>query len=225
MCGRYALYGPVSRPNRDTIEFLGHELEFAPTWNAAPSQALPVLRSAAAGGRELTLLRWGLVPGWAKDPAIGSRLINARGETVAVKPAFRAAFARRRCLVPMSGYYEWQRDGTRKIPHFISLLNADVFAVAGLHERWEGREAAGPLETFTIITTEANAATRRIHDRMPVILHESDYDEWLAAEGSDVAGLARLLVPFPDEELRARPVSQRVNNVRNNDAGLIAATV
>src|SRR3970282_1240711 len=119
MSGRYAIYGPISRKNRDAIEFLGEEIAFQPTFNAAPTQDLPVLRADAGHGRRLTLLRWGLVPSWAKDPAIGARMINARSETVAEKPAFRAAFRRRRCLVPMCGFYEWQKSAGRKVPHYV----------------------------------------------------------------------------------------------------------
>ena len=224
MCGRYAIYGPVSRANRDLIEFLGEEIAFSPAYNAAPSQELPVMRAAAAGNRELTLLRWGLVPSWAKDPAIGARMINARSETVAEKPAFRSAFRRRRCLVPMCGFYEWQKTGSRKVPHFVRLLNAEVFAVAGLHERWSGKEGAGPIDSYTILTTGANDMMRALHDRMPVILQERDYDAWLDPANDAVASLQPLLQPFPAEEMRAYPVSTRVNNARNNDPGLIEAT-
>ena len=221
MCGRYAIYGPVSRANRDVIEFLGEELAFQPTYNAAPTQNLPVLRADAQGGHELTLLRWGLVPSWAKDPAIGARMINARSETVAEKPAFRAAFRRRRCLVPMCGFYEWQKSGGRKVPHFVRLLNADIFAAAGLYEHWAGKNGAGPIESYTILTTGANEMMRILHDRMPVILHERDYDAWLDPRNEDTGSLDGLLRPFPAEEMRAYPVSTRVNNARNNEPALV----
>jgi putative SOS response-associated peptidase YedK len=221
MCGRYALYGPVSRKNREVIEFLDRELEFGDTYNAAPTQMLPVYRLDAAGNPELRLLRWGLVPAWAKDAAIGARMINARGETVAEKPAFRAAFQRRRCLVPMSGFYEWKRDATRKVPHFVHLLNADVFAAAGLHEFWPGKDGAEPVESFTIITTDANEVMRELHDRMPVLLHAADYDAWLNRENRDLAMLKGLLRPYPAEEMRAYPVSPRVNSARNDGPELI----
>ena len=224
MCGRYAIYGPVSRANRDLIEFLGEELAFAPAYNAAPTQNLPVMRATASGKRELALLRWGLVPSWAKDPAIGSRMINARSETVAEKPAFRAAFRRRRCLVPMCGFYEWQNTGSRKVPHFVRLLNTEVFAVAGLHEHWPGKDDARPIDSYTILTTAANDMMRALHDRMPVILHERAYDAWLDPANSDTESLEQLLQPFPSEEMRAQTVSARVNNARNNDPGLIEAS-
>ncbi len=220
MCGRYAIYGPISRANRDSIEFLGEEVTFQPTYNAAPTQSLPVLRTAG-GGRELGLLRWGLVPSWAKDPAIGARMINARSETAAEKPAFRAAFRRRRCLVPMCGFYEWQKSAGPKVPHHVRLLNAEIFAAAGLHEHWPGRDGADPIESYTILTTSANEMMRALHDRMPVILHERDYEAWLDPDNDDTEALAALLVPFPAEEMRAWPVSTRVNNARNDGPALI----
>jgi putative SOS response-associated peptidase YedK len=221
MCGRYAIYGPISRANRDTIEFLGEEIEFQPTYNAAPTQKLPVLRATAGGGRELRLLHWGLVPSWAKDPAIGARMINARSETVAEKPAFRAAFRRRRCLVPMCGFYEWQKSAGRKVPHYVQLLNTEIFAAAGLHEHWAGKDGAEPIDSYTILTTNANEMMRALHDRMPVILHERDYEAWLDPKNDGAEALAKLLVPFPAEEMRAYPVSTRVNNTRNDEPALI----
>jgi len=221
MCGRYAIYGPISRANRDSIEFLGDEIAFQPTFNAAPTQDLPVLRADAGHGRRLTLLRWGLVPSWAKDPAIGARMINARSETVAEKPAFRAAFRRRRCLVPMCGFYEWQKSAGRKVPHYVHLLNAEIFAAAGLHEHWPGRDGADPIESYTILTTSANEMMRALHDRMPVILHERDYEAWLDPGNEDTEALVRLLAPFPPDEMRVYPVSTRVNNARNDGPALI----
>ena len=222
MCGRYAIYGPVSRASPDVIEFLGEEIAFESTYNAAPTRNLPILRESSAGKRELALLRWGLVPSWAKDPAIGARMINARSETVAEKPAFRSAFRRRRCLVPMCGFYEWQKAGVRKVPHFVRLLNAELFAVAGLHEHWPGRDGAEPVDSYTILTTSANEMVRSLHDRMPVILHARDYDAWLDPGNQDPNALERLLRPFPAEEMRAYPVSTRVNNARNDGPELIA---
>ena len=221
MCGRYAIYGPVSRKNRDIIEFLGEEIEFAPRYNAAPTQLLPVYREHPERGRELVLLRWGLVPSWSKDAAIGARMINARSETVAEKPSFRAAFKRRRCLVPMAGFYEWQKTADRKVPHFIRLLNADLFAAAGLYEYWPGKDGAEPIESYTILTTDANAMMRRLHDRMPVLLHEADYGAWLDPKDENAGVLKKLLKPFPAEEMRAHPISTRVNSVRNDGPELI----
>lgn len=222
MCGRYAIYGPISRKNRQTIEFLEQEIEFGPAYNAAPTQKLPVYRVHPEHGGELTLLHWGLIPSWAKEATIGARMINARAESVAEKPAFRAAFKRRRCLVPMSGFYEWKKAGDRKVPHFVQLLNAGIFAAAGLYEYWPGKDGAEPIESYTIITTDANALMAKLHDRMPVILHERDYDAWLDPKNEKTDALTKLLGPYPAEEMRAYPISPRVNNVRNDGAELIA---
>jgi putative SOS response-associated peptidase YedK len=220
MCGRYAIFGPVSRASRHEIEFLGCRLAFEPRYNAAPRQALPVLR-AGAGGRELALLVWGLVPSWAADPAIGARLINARAETVAERPAFRSAFRRRRCLVPMSGFYEWKRAGGRRLPYFVRLAGRELFAAAGLYDYWPGGGGRQPIESYAILTTEANERMRPIHDRMPVILPESAYGAWLDPENSDVASLKALLRPYPAEETVLYPVGPRVNDVRNEGPELI----
>ncbi len=224
MCGRYVTrdgaamerswnYGwPRDDPARD----------LAPaTFNAAPTQLLPVVRTHPERGPEFARLRWGLIPSWAKDARIGTKMINARGEAVAEKPAFRAAFARRRCLVPMAGYYEWRRDGARAMPHYIHLLNADLFAVAGLHEYWPGRDGAEPVESYTLITIAANEMISRIHDRMPVILAESDHAAWLDPGYRDTGALRSLLRPFPSGEMRAHAVSARVNNARNNGPDLV----
>ena len=220
MCGRYAIYGPVSRKHRDLLEFLERELGFEPTWNAAPTQPLPVYRVSSKRGPELSLLRWGLVPYWAKNAAIGAKMINARDDTLAEKPAFRSAFERRRCLVPMSGFYEWQK-APRKVPHYIHLLNAPLFAVAGLWEYWSGKDGAEPIVSFSVITTAANDLIAKLHDRMPVILAECDYQAWLNPENRDTAALGALLKPYPAEEMRSYPVSPRVNSADNNGPELI----
>ena len=216
MCGRYALYGPVSRKNRHALEFLEQEIDFAPRYNAAPTQKLPVFRVSSERGRELTLLRWGLIPSWAKDPSIGARMINARAETVAGKPAFRAAFRRRRCLVPMSGFYEWKKARGGKVPHFIRPLNTEVFAAAGLYEYWPGQDGAAPIESYTIITTEANELMRTLHERMPVLLRQRDYEAWLDPGNEKTDALKDMLKPYPAEEMRAYPITLRVNNVKND---------
>jgi putative SOS response-associated peptidase YedK len=221
MCGRYALYGPVSRKNRAAIEFLGRELEFNAVYNAAPTQDLPVFRVGPRGRREFGLMRWGLIPYWAKNVHAGAKLINIRADTISEKPVFHAVFSRRRCLVPMSGFYEWRKGGGRKVPYFVHPLNAPVFAAAGLYEYWPGKEGDTPIESFTIITTEANALVRTLHDRMPVLLHEADYEAWLDPDNRDVRTLKDLLKPFPAEEMRAYPVGPRVNNAKNEGADLI----
>jgi putative SOS response-associated peptidase YedK len=220
MCGRY-----VSK-EQAAIERVwnltrGGGNPFGATFNAAPTQQLPIVRVHPKRGRELTLLRWGLIPSWAKDVSMGAKMINARCETLAGKPAFRSAFQRRRCLVPMAGFYEWQKASAGKVPHFVRLLNADLFAVAGLYEWWPGNPDTAPIESYTIITTQANEALVKLHDRMPVILNERDYDAWLDPKNEKTEAINALLKPYPAEEMAAYPVSTRVNNVRNDDDSLI----
>ncbi|MDP6953484.1 MAG: SOS response-associated peptidase [Alphaproteobacteria bacterium] len=216
MCGRYSLTTPeealVGLFEAGPLE--GH----APRFNAAPAQTLPVVRLDSDGARQWAWLRWGLVPSWAKDPAIGNRMINARAETVAEKPSFRAAFRRRRCLVIADGFYEWQaRDGAKQ-PYHIALADGGPMAFAGLWERWDGDAT---LETFTILTTEASPDIAPIHHRMPVILAPAHYSVWLGAE--DAGLLAGLLVPGGGVELVARAVSRHVNNPRHDDADCLAS--
>ncbi len=220
MCGRYVT------KDQAAIERAWHLTRgggnpFRATYNAAPTQYLPIIRSHPERDRELALLRWGVIPSWAKDASIGVKMINARGETVAEKPAFRAAFRRRRCLVPMAGFYEWKKTAAGKVPHFVHLLNADLFAVAGLHEYWPGKDGSEPVESYTIITTDANEMMAKLHDRMPVILHERDYEAWLDPNNENIEALKALVKPYPAEEMHAHPISTRVNNVKNDDKSLI----
>jgi putative SOS response-associated peptidase YedK len=212
MCGRYVTKAAAELERYWNITRGG--IAFGGAYNAAPTQRLPVIH-LRDGERALALMRWGLVPSSAKDLKKGANLINARGETVAVRPAFRAAFLRRRCLVPMTGYYEWQQTPAGKVPHYIHLLNAEQFAVAGLHEYWPGRDGKEPLESFTVITTTPNEMTGKIHDRMPVILPEPVHEGWLDPGNARMDELQGLLKPFPAEEMRAYPVSLRVNSARN----------
>ncbi len=191
-----------------------------PRFNIAPTQHVAVIRRQPDGGRALAMLRWGLVPFWAKDLAIGNRLINARAETAAEKPAFRAAWRRRRCLVPADGFYEWKAGPGGKTPYFVSAESGEPFAMAGLWEHWEPKDEGGegPVETFTILTTAPSEFMSRLHNRMPVILGQGSAEAWLAGE------------PLPDGDgspadpevaLRAWPVSRRVNSPRNEDPSLI----
>ena len=216
MCSRFLLHASVDVLQR-AFGF-AERPNLRPCYNIAPTQTVPVVRRKDDGGRELALVRWGLIPSWAKDASIGGRLINARAETVAEKPAFRGAFRRRRALVPADGFYEWQkREGSRlKQPLLIRRRDGQPFAFAGLWERWRGPE--GEVETCTILTTEANAVLGPIHDRMPVILDPACYDRWLDPAQPRAEELLR---PCPDEWLEAFPVSTRVNNVRNDAAELI----
>jgi putative SOS response-associated peptidase YedK len=187
--------------------------ELAPRYNIAPTQPVLAVRTVPAGERELVTLRWGLVPAWADDPSIGNRLINARAETVADKPAFRAAFRARRCLVLADGFFEWQKVGGRKQPYYFRLREGSPFAFAGLWERWG--KGATTLETCTLLTTEANELLRPVHDRMPVILPRERFVRWLDPDFRAAAELESLLRPYPAEDMTGYPVSARVNNPRN----------
>jgi putative SOS response-associated peptidase YedK len=192
---------------------------FTPRFNIAPSQPVAVIRLAgetADSPRELCWFRWGLIPSWAKDPAIGNRMINARAETVADKPAYRQAFRRRRCLVAADGFYEWQRTGKRKQPYFIHMHDDRPFGFAGLWETWEGPDRT-EVQSCTLLTTEANDLVRPIHDRMPVILSEDDYQQWLDPSVQKPELLIPLLRPHPSEPMGAYAVSTLVNNPGHED--------
>ena len=221
MCGRYALYGPVSRL-RECFDAEIEGFDFTPRYNAAPMQWLPVVRQRPGGARILHLLRWGLVPSWSKDESIATKTINARGESVADKPSFRAAFRRRRCIVPINGFYEWQTVAGGKQPFYIHPVGEEFFGLAGLWERWMRPAEGEELDTFTLITTTANAAIRPLHDRMPVILAPADYAAWLSA-GTALDQVQRLIQPCPEGLLAAHPVSTAVGNVRNEGSELIRA--
>ena len=188
-----------------------------PRYNIAPSQPVAAVRKTPEGeGREAVLLRWGLVPHWAKDPAMGARMINARAETVAGKPSFRAAFRRRRCLIPAWGYYEWRKEEGGKQPYYIHMAGERPFAMAGLWEHWQGPDGT-EIESCAIITTEANEETRDIHHRMPVILAPEAFDTWLdsALEGGEA--LTSLLRPYSGGGMAAHAVSTHVNRPANDD--------
>ncbi|HEX8740431.1 MAG TPA: SOS response-associated peptidase [Casimicrobiaceae bacterium] len=214
MCGRYEL---SSHPTAIALAFgLAHAPDLEPRYNIAPTQRVPIVRLDASGARELVEVKWGLVPRWARDPSIGGRLFNARAETVAQKAAFRAAYARHRCLVPANAFYEWQVRPGGKQPLHIGMPDDAPFGIAGLFERWRS-STDEVLDTCTIITTDANEALRPIHDRMPVILPPASYARWLDATNADVADL---LVPWSGPELNVYAVSTRVNRAENDDAGV-----
>ncbi len=194
---------------------------FAPTFNAAPQSVQPVIRLGRdSGKREVALLRWGLVPFWAKDAKMAYSSINARAEELAAKPMYREALKKRRCLVPADAFYEWQKINTKtKKPFAIALRSGEPYAFAGLWERWVPKDGE-PLETFTIVTTDPNELMETLHDRMPVILEKRDYERWLEP-GDAARPPVDLLRPFPAEKMEAWPVSERVGNVRNNDPKLL----
>jgi putative SOS response-associated peptidase YedK len=185
-----------------------------PCWNVAPTQDIGVIGAREGGGLGFTQMRWGLVPYWAKDLSIGAKLINARSDSVADKPAFRDALEKRRCIVPASGFFEWQGPGASKTPWYITSAGGEPLSFAGLWERWRNPEGEW-IRSATIITTDANEALRPLHHRMPVILGRAELDRWLAEPD------AALLRPCPDEWVRAWRVSPRVNSVKNDAPDLI----
>ena len=230
MCGRYRAPGEPADAAGSTARtdwrelFYELDLSTADNYNAAPTQVLPVVRLGRDGKPETAMLRWGLVPSWARDDKIASKLINARSETVAEKPSFRTAFKRHRCLVPMRGFYEWQARTTpqgrpAKLPHYIYVREASLFAAAGLHEHWRDGDGK-PVETFCILTTDPNGVTESVHDRMPAILDEAAADAWLDP-ATPADRLQAVLRPYPAERMDKYPVSSRVGNVRNNDERLV----
>lgn len=215
MCGRYRL----SRRKQIIEEHFAAygDDDWSPRYNIAPTQPVPVIRqNPKEPTRDLSLLRWGLIPSWAKDASGAARTINARSETVATLPAFRDAFKSRRCLIPADGFYEWQRTGTSKQPFCFEVNDRALFAFAGLWDRW--KDPTGQwIRSCSILTTTPNAVTSAIHDRMPVILDPADYDLWLDPGMTDTATVAELLKPFDARQMLKYPVSSRVNRVDNDD--------
>jgi putative SOS response-associated peptidase YedK len=217
MCGRFAFYSP----SEATAALFGVSGSVAvkPRYNIAPTQFIAAIREDEDRTRELVMLRWGLVPFWAKDPAIGNRMINARAETVAEKPSYRAAFRHRRCIVLADGFYEWRKEGDAKTPYFISLASGEPFGLAGLWENWKDKDSDASLQTTTLITTAANEFMTPLHHRMPVIVHPDSANDWLSG-AADFLQQAANNAPA----LQAWPVDRRVNNARNEGAELIDAT-
>lgn len=216
MCGRYRLSRKKQLVEK-YFDCVSDEQDWAPRYNIAPTQAIPVIRqNSKEPRRELSLVRWGLIPSWAKDSSGAARMINARSETAATKPAFRDALRFCRCLIPADGFYEWQRTGTAKQPYCIEVNKGELFAFAGLWERW--KDSGGKLvETCLILTTTPNAVTAAIHDRMPVILDPDGYDLWLDPGMKDASAASGLLKPCEARPMRCYPVSTRINQVANDD--------
>lgn len=216
MCGRFAFYSP----SEATAALFGvsSALPVEARYNIAPTQFIAAIRSDGEDGRELTMLRWGLVPFWAKDPSIGNRMINARAETVAEKPSYRAAYRHRRCLVLADGFYEWHTESGVKRPYYISATDGEPFAFAALWENWQSKVSDESIQSTTLITTEANEFMSTLHHRMPVVLRSETADRWLAGDDA--------LIDFAvshGPELRAWTVDRRVNNARNEGEDLIEA--
>jgi putative SOS response-associated peptidase YedK len=217
MCGRFAFYSP----RQAVREMYGVEVpeEFEPRYNIAPTQDVAALRIGATGQPEAVTLRWGLIPYWAQDPAIGNRLINARAETLAGKPAFRDAFRLRRCVILANGFYEWRKSVQGNTPFYVTTADERPIALAGLWERWE--KSGRRLETCTVVTTDANRLLEDLHDRMPVILSPQSVKQWLASD-TPPSALSALLHPASEELLRCREVGRAVNNPANEGPDLIA---
>ncbi len=218
MCGRFSLISSeelikrIFRLNRAPVQL---------RFNIAPSQKVPVIRiTHNTLEREMMDMRWGLIPSWAKDTAIGNQLINARSETLFEKPAFRSAVKKRRCLIPTDGFFEWKKEGKKKKPYYIFLKNRQPFGLAGLWESWERKDEETIL-SFTIITTEANALIRPIHERMPAIIPIENHDSWLDWEQQSPDWIQSLLVPFPAQEMTLHRVYDWVNNPHNDTPACI----
>jgi putative SOS response-associated peptidase YedK len=223
MCGRFTLTVDPAELRDIFRETIGETLfpkKFAPRFNIAPSQ--PVLAIANDGQNKADFFIWGLIPMWAKDPSIGNRLINARGETVAEKPSFRGSFKYKRCLILADGFYEWKAGAGKrpKTPYFIHMKDRKPFAFAGLWDTWESLDGSS-VKTCTIITTEPNALMEPIHNRMPAILHPRDYSKWLDPSPQTPDQLLPLIRPFPAEAMSAYAVSSLVNKPENEGAELV----
>ena len=213
MCGRFTLKTHTEHVR--TLFKLDKAPTMSPRYNIAPTQPVAVVRLDASSARELAHVQWGLIPHWARDPSIGARMINARSETIADKPAFRSAFCRRRCLIPADGFYEWKKGAAGKPPVYMHMADDAPFAFAGLWEHWQGGNGS-EIESCTIITVQANELLEPVHDRMPVILDAHDFDTWLAPEPADAKALCALLQPYPSDAMDVYAVSPFVNSPRND---------
>jgi putative SOS response-associated peptidase YedK len=216
MCGRFALAHVAGFWSRFAV-IDGHA-EFGPRFNIAPTQLMPIVVSGSPN--KVVMMKWGLVPFWAKDPKIGNRLINARAETVSTKPVFRTSFKNKRCLVPATGFYEWKRTEDGKVPFYVHMKDDSIFAFAGLFDRWATPEGKD-LFTFTIVTTGPNALMAKIHNRMPVILRQADEDLWLRKEPLNGTDQKRLFGPYPARQMEAYEVPTEVNSPANDTQELI----
>ena len=216
MCGRYRL----SRRRQIVEEYFDtgdSQDDWPPRYNIAPTQPVPVIRQNPKEPiRELSLMKWGLIPAWAPNPSVAAQMINARSETAGTKPAFREALKSRRCLIPADGFYEWKRDGKTKQPYCFEVNDGELFAFAGLWDRWKNPDGTW-IETCSILTTTSNAVTSRVHDRMPVILDPEHYDLWLDPGMTKVEAVSDLLRPCDAHLMRCYPVSMRVNHTANDD--------
>jgi putative SOS response-associated peptidase YedK len=219
MCSRYNLTAPPDAVR--TFFAASGEADFPPRYNIAPTQPVLIVRHDPAANRELRLVRWGLIPAWAKDPSqLKTTLINARAEGAADKPSFRGPLRHRRCLVPATGFYEWTGAPGAKQPHLMTPRHAPMMALGGLWEHWLGADGS-EIETMTILTVDANAAMQTLHDRMPLIIEPDDFDRWLDCRPGTSEFVQDLMRPAPEDFLDFRTVSRKLNSVRNEGAGLL----
>jgi putative SOS response-associated peptidase YedK len=221
MCGRFTQKAPWEKVKEEFGVKAAEDADLKPRYNIAPSQPIATVR-VIEGATELSLLKWGLVPSWAKDSEIGNRMINARAETLTEKPSFRDAFKKRRCIIPATGFFEWSKKGSgAKQPFYFYLKDKEVFGFAGLWEEWLDRDTGELLETCTIITTEANEILKPIHDRMPVIVKPNDYERWLNTQETKTGNFESILAPYPAEEMTSHAVSRVVNSPTEDSPTLI----
>ncbi|WP_340013372.1 SOS response-associated peptidase [Paenibacillus sp. FSL K6-1318] len=220
MCGRFTITDPIDAIMDRYYASIADGFEYKPNYNAAPMQFIPTIIGSKDGNR-LGALRWGLVPSWAKDDKIGNKMINARAETLAEKPAFKRLISSKRCIIPTNGFYEWKKEGTAKQPMRILMKDDSIFSLAGLYDTWSDPDG-NKLSTCTIITTEPNSLMEDIHNCMPVILRPEDEAEWLGRDNDDAQSLLGLLKPYQASEMRAYEVAKEVGNVRNNYEGLLS---
>jgi putative SOS response-associated peptidase YedK len=221
MCGRFVLESidevfprfRISAPE----DLIGN---IKPRYNIAPSHYAYIISRNARQENRLEMMKWGLVPSWSKDPQIGNRMINARVETIAIKPSFKHILKTNRCLVPCSGFYEWKKIDKRKVPYYIGLKNSKIFCLAGLYDIWKDSDG-NDHKTFTIITTQPNKTLKPIHNRMPVILQQEFEDQWLNTKIQNPDSIKRLLRPYPDDNMISYIVSNEVNNPGNDNSQLI----
>ena len=216
MCGRYTLKTPINGL-AERFEIEEYPSSLNPSYNIAPTQEVAAVVEEDEK-RKLEMFHWGLIPSWAKDPAIGNKMINARAETVSEKPSYRSAFKKRRCLILADGFYEWQKTDNGKQPYYIKMQDDSPFAFAGLWEVWQDGEE---IRSSTIITTDANDLMGEIHHRMPVILHPENYGAWLDPDFDEKEALIDLLKPYPSNEMEAYAVSRRVNKPSNNEPSVV----
>jgi len=221
MCGRFTNSAKAKDIEKEFKVGRLNQVRFEPRYNIAPTQIIPAVIETD-GKRVAAEFRWGLIPSWAKDESIGSKMINARAETLAEKPSFRNAFKSRRCIIPASGFYEWSKKGDQgKQPFYFYLKDKEVFGFAGLFEEWLDKESGELVETCTIITTEANEVLEPVHDRMPVILKPEDYDQWLDEKEKSTDRLQGLLVPFAAGSMASHAVGKAVNSPSYDSPELI----